>query len=282
MKVLVTGGSGFVGKRVVAYLSRLGWPVFAPGHRELDITDLSALERWFRDNQPEAVIHTAAVSDTGVCQRNPEWSETINVTGTVNLVTVCRETGAKPVICSSDQVYFGSSYPGAHNENETLTPANVYGSQKLRSEQLCLKIDPETVCLRLSWMYARDVLPGDRNHFLSQLKTALAEQTAPLSWPLHDRRGLTDVEWVVKNLPGALQLPGGVWNFGSENPHSTHHTVALLLEELGRNDALQRLKPNEDAFADSPRNLSMDLSKLNHAGIFFPGTVEGLVDAWKD
>lgn len=281
MKILVTGGSGFVGKRAVAYLKSLGWEVFAPGHNQLDITDLSALRQWFREHRPEALIHTAAVSDTGVCQRNPEWSEVINVTGTVNLVTVCQEFGTKPLICSSDQVYFGSTVPGSHREMEVLCPANVYGRQKLHAEESCLEILPETVCLRLSWMYARDVLPGDRGHFLSQLKEALADKSKPLSWPVHDCRGLTDVEAVVKNLPQSLKLPGGVWNFGSENDADTCSTVKQLLEELGLEEALRRLKPNEEAFADNPRNLSMDLTRLNAAGIGFPTTREGLLQALK-
>lgn len=279
MKVLLTGGSGFVGKRAAAYLRDLGWEVLAPGHKELDITDLPALENWFRENAPEAVIHTAAVSDTGVCQRNPDWSEVINVTGTVNLATVCRESGTKIVTCSSDQVYFGSGLTDAHKETEVLSPANVYGGQKLRAEKQCLEIFPETVCLRLSWMYARDVQPGDRSHFLSQLKEALADEERPLSFPVHDRRGLTDVEYVVKNLPLALKLPGGVWNFGSENDSNTCDTVKLLLEELGLEKALRRLKPNGEAFASAPRNLSMDLSKLRSAGIVFPETGEALARA---
>lgn len=281
MKVLLTGGSGFVGKRVVAHLKELGWDVYAPGHRELDITDLSALEKWFRAHGPEAVIHTAAISDTGSCQRHPEESEIINVTGTVNLATVCRDFGAKPVICSSDQVYFGSHLAGPHREEEPVTPANVYGCQKRRAEQICLEILPETVCLRLSWMYARDTLPGDRNHFLSQIKEGLNNPDQRLSWPVHDCRGLTDVEYVVKNLPAALKLPGGIWNFGSENDRSTYHTVKHLLEELGREDTLRRLQPNEAAFADHPRDLSMDLHKLKSAGINFPTTAEGLLFALK-
>lgn len=281
MKVLVTGGSGFVGKRAAAYLKSLGWEVLTPGHGALDITDLPALLAWFRENRPDGVIHTAAVSDTGVCQRNPEWSEQINVTGTVNLVTACREFGAKPVICSSDQVYFGSRLPGPHKETEALQPGNIYGCQKLRAENRCLDLLPETVCLRLSWMYARDVLPGDRGHFLSTLKDALDHPEKPLTRPVHDCRGLTDVDAVVKNLPGALALPGGVWNFGSCNTRSTFDTVKILLEELALEEALARLVPNNEAFADNPRDLSMDPAKCNAAGIFFPETKEALYRALK-
>ena len=276
MKLLVTGGTGFLGRRTAGYLETLGWQVLTPGRGQLDITEDAALKDWFRKNTPEAVIHTAAVSDTGLCQQEPEWSERINVTGTVNLARACRDYGAKLMICSSDQVYFGSAAPGPHRESEALCPVNVYGRQKLRAEQSCLEILPETVCLRLSWMYARESLPGEHGHFLTTLKAALQDEGMPLTWPVHDRRGLTDVEDVVRNLPGALTLAGGSWNFGSENDSNTYATVKAVLEELGLESALARLKPNEEAFLHHPRDISMDLSKLNAAGIFFPTTKEGL------
>ena len=85
MKLLLTGGSGFLGRRTAAYFEAMDWRVMAPSHGELDITDEAGVRAWFRENKPDAVIHTAAVSDTGLCQREPEWSEAINVTGCVNL-----------------------------------------------------------------------------------------------------------------------------------------------------------------------------------------------------
>lgn len=276
MKVLVTGGSGFLGRRTAGYFEKLGWQVAAPGHGQLDITREDDLAQWFGNHRVDAVIHTAAVSDTGLCQQRPEWSEKINVTGCVNLAKACREAGAKLVICSSDQVYVGSSLPGPHREAETVTPGNVYGCQKRRAEQECLEILPETVCLRLSWMYARDRFPGEHGHFLATLKQALEEESRRLTWPVHDHRGLTDAAYVVKNLPEALKLEGGIWNFGSENDSSTYDTVKTLLEELEMGDALRRLQPNEEAFAEHPRDISMDLTKLKSAGIRFPTTKEGL------
>ncbi len=279
MKLLITGGSGFLGRRTAGYFVTLGHRIRIPSHRQLDITDAAAVRNWFRDHRPEAVIHTAAVSDTGLCQRRPEWSERINVEGCVNLAKACREYGAKLVICSSDQVYSGSDLSGPHREEEVLKPNNVYGSQKLRAEQRCLELLPETVCLRLSWMYSTEVFFGEHGHFFTTLKAALEDETKPLIWPVHDRRGLTDVDAVVKNLPEALNLPGGIWNFGSENAANTYETVKHLLQSTGRTAALERLLPNETAFAENPRDISMDLRKLNTAGITFPTTAEGLIRA---
>lgn len=284
MRLLITGGSGFLGRRAVTYFQNLGWQVFAPSHRELDITDAAKVRDYFRLQAPEAVIHTAAVSDTGACQKDPEWSEKINVAGCVHLAQACREFGAKLVICSSDQIYFGSPIPGPHREDEVCAPGNVYGCQKLQAEEQCLAILPETVCLRLSWMYARQALPGEHGNFFAMLTGALADESKPLSWPVFDRRGLTDVEIVVKNLGKALELPGGVWNFGSENEQSTYDTVKTALEAVGLEQALARLQPNREAFAANPRDISMDMTKLKDAGIYFPATKDGLcnaLEAWK-
>lgn len=279
MKLLITGASGFLGRRAAAYFDALGYRVLTPSHAELDITQTETVPDWFRENKPEAVIHTAAISDTGLCQQKPEWSETVNVDGCVHLAKACREVGAKLVICSSDQVYSGSSLPGPHKEDEQFFPNNVYGNQKLRAEKKCLEILPETVCLRLSWMYSTKPFPGEKSHFFTRLKESLEDTSKPLTWAVHDRRGITDVDEVVKNLQEALSLPGGVYNFGSEDPVSPYETVKTVLEKLDMAEALSRLTPNEAAFAENPRDISMDLTKLESFGIRFPTTEESLLTA---
>ena len=282
MKLLITGASGFLGRRAAAYFAGLGYEVMTPAHKELDITEETSVRDWFRENRPEAVIHTAAISDTGLCQQKPEWSEKINVDGCVNLAKSCRETGAKLVICSSDQVYFGAAQPGPHRETEEVLQTNVYGRQKYRAEQRCLEIWPDTVCLRLSWMYSTQPQPGDHGHFLTTLLDTLRDETRPITWPVHDRRSITNVDTVIRNLPGALKLPGGAYNFGGENDTDTYSLVRSLLEELDLSQALARMVPNETAFADVPRDMTMDLTKTRMGGLDFPTTRQGLLDALKE
>lgn len=279
MKLMITGGTGFLGRRAAAWFREQAFQVLTPSHGELDLTDGEAVRNWFREHIPDVVIHTAAVSDVGMCQRNPELSEKVNVEGCVHLAKCCREWGSKLLICSSDQVYVGSTLSGPHREEEPVTPGNVYGNQKLHAEQKCLEILPDTVCLRLSWMYSTLRIPGEKGHFLSNLQEALKDAARPLSFPIHDRRGITDVDAVIQNLPKAWNLPGGVYNFGSENDIDTFHMVQQLLETLGLEDALARLVPNEEAFAENPRDLTMDTAKVKTFGIVFPTTKQGLLNA---
>ena len=100
-----------------------------------------------------------------------------------------------------------------------------------------------------------------------------------MTWPVHDRRGITDAADVVENLPKALKLPGGIWNFGSANGNSTYETVRSVLEAADRQAALARLTPNLEAFAQNPRDISMDMTRLEAAGITFPTTGEAILRA---
>ena len=279
MRILVTGASGFLGRRAAEHFRTLGWTVLTPTHAKFDITDKAAVQLWMRENKPEAVLHCAAVSDTGMCQRDPEKTEKINVCGSGYVAAACAETGAKLVLCSSDQVYSGSMQSGPHREGEPLTPNHAYAVQKLRAEMLCAEICPETVSLRLSWMYSSESFGDEHGHFLTALKAAFEDESIPISWPCFDKRGITDAVEVVHNLPAAFSLPGGVYNFGAENAYDTHTLLQNVFRRLGREDLLRRLSPNTEAFAASPRDIRMRTESIEKQGIRFSSTEDGLYHA---
>lgn len=249
--------------------------LFTPTRRELDITDRGSVETCLKSILPDAVIHCAAVSDVGACEREPEASYLINVTGCENIAAVSRELGAKCVLCSSDQVYFGS--PAPHREDQPLEPGNVYGRQKLEMEERCLRVDPDCVLLRLAWMY--DSVKREKEHgsFLYTLREDL-RAGRDLSFPVYDMRGITDVSEVVENMGRALHLPGGVYNFGSGNDKSTYETMGDVFDRLGYTGPSRLLK-NTAAFADRPRDLCMDPEKAQSMGIYFSTTADGLTRA---
>ncbi len=273
-KLLVTGASGFLGSRIVEYYKDK-FEILAPSHSEMDITNEEEVARIFNKNKPNIVIHCAAISDVGMCEKEPERSWKINVDGCVNIAKAAADMSAKCIICSSDQVYFGSTITGAHSEEEVLQPFNLYGREKLTAEQKCLEVNADCVLLRLSWMYdTRTMNAAEHGDFMRTLLQNM-ELGKMLSYPVHDVRGITSAHEVVRNLEKAIELPGGVYNFGSPNDRSTYETVYEVFTKLGLD--VSRLQKNEDAFRDNPRNMSMSQDKINKYGIRFSTTENGLM-----
>ena len=272
-RVLITGGSGFLGARILqqglgdAELCSLPRGFLAAAG-EAEVTE--AIQKL----QPAAIVHAAALSDTGYCAQHPEEAHRANVELPVWVAKAACASGAKLLAFSSDQVYAGITQPGPLPETLPLQPTNVYGRCKLEMEQRVLELCPDAVLLRASWMYD---LPGYRlpirgNLLLNLLRAA--QRGESLRFSVQDFRGITYVRQAVALLEPALTLPGGVYNFGSENAENMVLTARQFAKTLGIMVDIQE--------ADWARNLAMDCSKLRAQGIVFDTTQTGLTRCLRD
>ena len=130
-KILVTGAGGFVGARILEmWRGRFELSAFPPDF--LRTADETAVRRFITAEHPDVIVHTAALSNTQVCQQHPEESFRANVLLPEWVAAAAAETGAKLLSFSSDQVYAGVQQPGPLAEALPLSPANVYGLQKVQ------------------------------------------------------------------------------------------------------------------------------------------------------
>lgn len=283
MKIAITGSQGFLGSRLTEYLQsesmkKKGIEVCAYNHRTMDFTCRKQTETVLAQERPDILIHTAAISDIGECEKNPELSESVNVAGVKNLADLCAQYGIRLIFCSSDQVYMGSLVTVPHREDEEgLTPPTLYGRQKLKGEQYIRSVCTDYVILRLSWMFADDY-QGRKEHgnLLSELKD-MVENGQVRNYPAFDFRSITDVWEVVANMEAIWSAPSGIYNFGSENDLSTYDLIAEFLRQAGISDRL----PGKDtlSFAGTPRNLRMDMEKCRKLGIVFRSSGEALAES---
>ena len=151
-RILITGSSGFLGSRLAYYLKDK-YELLLPSHEELNVSREEAVKTYMEENRPDVVLHCAALSNTWYCEQHPDESHRVNVQGTVRIAKACKLTGAKLVFMSSDQVYNGTPLLGPLKEEDVLQPVNVYGQHKLECEQRTGWNLPESVGLRLTWMY---------------------------------------------------------------------------------------------------------------------------------
>lgn len=268
IKILITGSTGFLGCRLKNYFQER-YTLICPGHHEMDITSETSVMEYLAAHEPNVVIHCAAISSTRYCQEHPEESHLVNVLGTENLAKACKQVGAKLIFMSSDQVYNGTPLKGLLTEEAPLQPVSVYGKDKLEAEHRVLKILPDSIGLRLTWMYDLPESQFKQNTgILLNLKKAW-ENGETLKAAVHEYRGITYVWEVVKNMEKMLHAPGGIYNFGSENTECSYHTFLKFAMQINLPHPEEWILADEERFAAQDRNLSINISKIRQLGIDF-------------
>ena len=278
--ILITGSSGFLGSRLAVYLGKRN-DLLLPTHSELNVSREDTVLAYMEEHRPKVVIHCAALSNTWYCEQHPEESHRVNVQGTVKMAKACKRIGAKFIFMSSDQVYNGTIASGPLREDCLLQPVNVYGRHKLEAEQRALLNLHESVGLRLTWMYD---MPDSKMKLTSNILVNLqkaSREGSVINVATHEYRGVTDVWEVVRNIEKVLNLPGGVYNFGSGNSLDSYSLFVETARLMGLGSAKDWIIPDYSRFCEQTRNLSMDCSLIGKYGIYFNDSIRGLEMAMK-
>lgn len=271
---MITGVNGFLGPRIVEELRKdSGKTVLAMSRKEMDFTDEESVKKAFEAGRPDVLVHAGAISDTRACELDPKGSRRVNVDGVKYLARAAKEWGTKLIFTSSDQVYTGSDTREPHRETEELSPANVYGREKLEAERLIMDICPDGISLRLTWMYDLSGTLAVKPNFLTNLQASL-KKGETLSFSRNDYRGLTDGRVVAERITRLKNFPGGVYNFGSPNGLDFYETACETVKLLKENPKGKIL---ED-LGEKWRNLAFSTEKLEQAGFSFPDTLAGIRD----
>jgi len=151
MKVLVTGGAGYIGATTCRSLLANGHEVvvydnLSKGHREAlppdvplivaDVADRQALDSAFRQHRPEAVLHFAAFIEAGESMKEPERFFRNNSAGTLTLLEAMLANGVGKLIFSSTAALYGEPRRVPLEETDSLEPTNAYGESKLLVERM--------------------------------------------------------------------------------------------------------------------------------------------------
>ena len=158
MRVLVTGGAGYIGSHTCVELLKAGHEVFvidnlSNGHEaaldrirlitncelqfmNADIRDSNVLDKIFNTFKPDSVIHFAGLKAVGESTADPIKYYDVNVGGSISLFTAMSKAGCNNIVFSSSATVYGKPKYLPYNEEHPTNPVNPYGRTKLMIENI--------------------------------------------------------------------------------------------------------------------------------------------------
>ena len=174
MKILVTGSNGLLGQKLVKLIldegnhqlvatakgsNRLPIPEEAYVFESLDITSHDQVLSIIAKHKPDAVVHTAAMTNVDQCELEKEACWDLNVTAVKHMVEACQLNNAFLLHLSTDFIFDGES--GPYNEEAEANPISYYGESKLAAERILEES-------QIDWAIARTVLVYGIAHDMSR------------------------------------------------------------------------------------------------------------------
>ena len=251
MRVLLTGGAGFIGSCVAEHLLQSGHDLavvddLSTGKREnvpkeakfYEADIRSGCGEIFRDFEPEALCHQAAQMDVRRSVREPDFDADVNVLGTLRLLKNCAEHGVKKVVfASTGGAVYGEQHEFPAPEDHPQYPVSPYGVSKLAGERYMHYYSVEFGLPYVALRYANVYGPRQDPHgeagvvaiFCSNL---VSGRTSTINGSGEQTRDYVYVEDVARANLLALEneVPSGAYNIGTGAETSVNRLYHLLLE----------------------------------------------------
>ena len=144
MRLLVTGGSGYLGSELLRQARGQGWEVMGTSRRDFDVRDPERVEKACAAFRPDAVVHTAY-------RQEGDGFREINAAGSANVAWAAARLGARLVHLSTDVVFDGRR--GHYTEDDPPSPVTPYGRSKAEAEALVAAAHPAALIVRTSLLY---------------------------------------------------------------------------------------------------------------------------------
>jgi len=265
MKVLVTGGAGYIGSVIVKKLVSKGHKVIVfdnlcKGHKdavhpkavlvEADLGDVKRLDSTFKRYKPDAVIHMAAFSEVGESVKNPDKYFKNNITNSIYLLRVMVRYGCKKIVFSSSAGVYGNPQRVPIKEDDETKPVNPYGETKIMFEKILEDYKKEYglkfTALRYFNAAGADDEYGEDHRPESHLipiilQVALGKreniEVYGTDYPTKDGTCVRDYVH-VSDLANAHILAlkkEGIYNLGSEKGYSVKEVIEMAKKVTGKN-----------------------------------------------
>lgn len=259
MRILVTGGKGFIGKHLIKKLKKEHVVFCYDLVHFNDIRDPETLNSFFKNSECDTVVHLAALAGVRNSTAYPNAYITTNILGTLNVVKMCEKYKCRLINFSSSSVY-GTATPPT-KEDDKKNPISIYGMTKLAAEQIVNMAKIPTVTIRPFTVYGPNGRPDQvfykwLNQYMRNEKITAYTQRNDISI-----RGYTYVDDIVSVV---LTLVSKLWHSQCHEDFNIGGTEYITINQIA--EIYASILPNfMDNFQRLPRP-SEDISR-NYADI---------------
>jgi len=272
-KILITGASGMLGRKLTNKLSDL-FDVLALSRDQksslsLDITNKDEVHNIFKSFIPDIVINCAAFTNVDKSETEKSLARDVNVKGLENIIKSL-PLKSKIIHISTDYVFDGQS--GDYKEDDMKSPINYYGKTKLESENMLIGSNRNYLIIRPNVLYSEENTPFSRTsnsskpaeHFLSWLLNALSnnERVAVVDDQISNPVYIPDLVNVIAT--SILVDYTGICHYGSEDVIS-RYDFAMKVCEIFNLDSSKIIPINSselNQLALRPKKTSLNCKKI--------------------
>jgi UDP-glucose 4-epimerase len=287
MKILITGGAGFIGKYLVKYLLENGENVsildnFSNSDKksmslfekngvkifEGDITDFNDVSKAIKNQ--EIVIHLAAKISVLESIKNPAETFRINVNGTKNLLAICKNNNIKKVIIASSAAVYGEGDKKIKvKEEKKKNPISPYGESKMKMEEEIEKNNSSNemdyIILRFFNIYGigqTSEYEGVITKFLEKIKKNQSLTITGDGTQIRDFVSISDVICSINDAIGYNK--SGIFNIASGNKITINELANLMIELSGKKLDIKNMADKQGEIKYSQANILLAKQKLGY------------------
>lgn len=247
MNILITGGAGFIGKKLVSKLSKkhsvlvIDLPSKIKKNRKFlknckiisgDVTDKKIFDNI--NCNIDVIYHLAALCSTEMSQKHPKKCFKTNVFGTQNIINWSLKKKIKQIIFTSSMAVYGKNAPNV-KENLKLRPLSIYGKSKFKAEKILLKQKNKVQIniFRLFNVYGpgQDLNNEYQGMFSIYLKQILDTKNVKIKGDLNRVRDFVYIDDVIKAITSNYQK-SLVLNVGTGKPIKVIEVVKIIFKTL--------------------------------------------------
>ena len=240
MRILITGGSGFIGSHAATHLLAAGHDITTMDNSEGGIDGVRHVKGDIRNAETvgiamegqEAVVHLAAMVSAAGSIDDPETTFAVNIEASVNVLAAARLAGVKKAVLASSASVYGREPNTPTKEDEPLTPLSPYAESKIAMEELAVEAGLPTICLRFFNVYG----PGQRiaGAYAAiiplSITRALKNETVTIYGDGEQTRDFIYVDDVCQAIELALTKGKGAINIASGKESSINDIVTTIVK----------------------------------------------------